>query len=209
MKLAGWIAAVLLVASAAAAARPGKVVRVERRPVERKRPIAICNAMLGGGDRLTCLTGDPGASGPLFLISKQGDYERLEVTSRHPSPIDSCSIGLPFDVKIRPSSSMTPGHHDTFAIGGVEPIAGRTRLIDTDKITPPERGVEVGLAIDLVGDGRPELVATSRQCPETQRTERRLAGKTVHQSICVAIWERPPRADGWRKNNEAVLHFCR
>lgn len=206
----GWIAAGLTVALCGGAlARPGKVVKIERRPAVRQRAIAICSAMLGGPERFTCLTGDVSVSEPLHLISKQGDYERLEILRRLPSPLDSCNLGNPFDVTIRAASRRASSRHrDTFALAGVEVFAGTSRLLPTDNIAPPDRGVEVGIAIDLIGDGRPELLATSRPCPETQRAEGRLAGKTVHQSICVAVWERPPRTSRWRKNSEAVLHFC-
>lgn len=203
-------AALVVALIGAAAARPGKVVRVERRPATSDRPITICHAMLGGRDQLTCLAGDVATSETLHLISTQGGYERLEVIDRRPSSLDTCKLGILFDVKIRATTRQSSiGHRDSFALGGVEVVPGKSRLMSPQNIAPPAPGLEVGIAVDLLGDGRPDLIAASRKCPETQSAERGLYGKTVLQSVCLSLWERSPRTRGWRKKSETALHFCR
>ena len=67
----------------------------------------------------------------------------------------------------------------------------------------------LALSVDLDGSGRPELLLTNRECPESRGSSPQLAGKNVRRSSCVSIWRRGSRSSRWRRLRRDVIHECR
>jgi hypothetical protein len=202
-------AVVVMLASgiAVAAARPGKVVKVERtRSVERE-PIALCSWQGGG---LTCFGSDVEIGDELRVVDESGNFQRVEVTRIEPNQM-ACS-GDVIDAEVRVIEKRSAGTGSLrrgSAFGGLDLVPGRSKLIDASSVRPPAGAKgPPRVAVDIDGDGSPEVVITARDCPETRRKTPGLVGRRNVQSICIGTWRRANRRGRWHHVSDSALHLC-
>ena len=205
--LATLVGAVAITSIAVAAARPGKVVRVERATGKAEKALKVC--IKQGSRGFTCITpmqvGDS-----LHVLSESGGYERVEVTSVRPSHLDTCKLGQFVDIGVRvlDTISTTRTRRLELAFGGVDAVPGVARLtMDPSNIKSPSHSQQIVLAASLRGDPGPELLVTERRCPETRSKDPRLSAKNVRRSTCHSFWLRVDSR--WKHALDVATHDCR
>ena len=209
-----WLViAAALALGGAALARPGKVIKVERRSA---RPPELAACIEHNPNNLVCFAGKIDRGDELHVLSESGEYKRVAISSIAPSRWDSCQLGALRDARteviehLAGSGPPNPSRfHMELALKNVEPVPGRARLLPRDATPSPEPGAEIMFAVDLDGSGGAQLVLTNRECPEAQRLSPNLAGKQLRRSSCVTFWQRSPRSARWRAIRREVIHECR
>jgi hypothetical protein len=202
------IAALAIGATAAStAARPGKVVRVERQSTTAARPIALCTRI---SSDLTCITGGVERGDELEVVDDAGGYQRLRVTQTQPGRM-SCNAQV-VEARAQVLETRAAGNRSLrhgAAFGGLDLVPGRSRTIDAGAVRAPPgaRGV-VRVALDISGDGQAEVAITVRECPETQRLTPGLAGRPNVQSLCIGTWHRADIRSPWREVSDEAIHIC-
>lgn len=192
----------------AAVARPGRVIKIERRGERAVKPIALCTRMHRD---LTCFTGDVKAGDRLEIVDDAGFYQRVKVTKVKPNPM-SCGPGRLIDAETRVLERRSRGSgapRRPTAFGGLSLRPGVSRLVDPGNLrAPPGARGPARIGLDVTGDGRAEVIITVHDCSSSRRSIPGLSGRKNVQSFCVGTWRRPPLSTRWELADETSIHIC-
>lgn len=205
-----WVVQIALLGAAAAAlARPGKVVRVEREQTRPKRPITVCGWM---GSELTCFIGPVEVGDELELVDENAAYQRVEVIAVKPNN-QVCPQTPLSDAKIRVlekrGGAAQGNMRRASAFAGIDLRPGRSKLLQPNKVKGPANASgQLQLALDATGDGRAELAATVEpNCAKAQRLGQSTSRRNRF-GVCITVWHRPPFKTRWREVGESVVVLC-
>jgi hypothetical protein len=198
---AALVLALLPAAAAAAPARHGQVVRVERHRVNDQTEVHLCFQQAGRQDYLTCIGRRPPRPGTrisLVLLSSSmtSTVDVARVIRSEPAPEDTCGSGQMHAVYYDSALNLAGSAQLAIGLTGVDMAAG-TKIDMRNEIGPPEVGPgERVIALDADGNDH-DLALSMHPCGTSTSTR---------QERCLRYWQ--GGGDRWKVIGEDLMVEC-
>lgn len=196
-------------------ARRGKVVRVERPRVTSRESLRACLFSNANEDKFTCFGVVPPDIGDLFIVVDDNGYRgRARVTKVDIGEYDNCKLGVSHDVRFeyddRSTAPATGARYwgSGLALRGVDVDTATAKVItDHSRLRSPSgKDQQVWMAIDLTGDGFPDMLSTWYDGCDNPTIRPTAPPNRTLKPLCLDYWL---KEDGqWQLKTTDPYYLC-